>query len=90
MKNLANSYLCIIVHFAQLKPVFIGKTLTGKIPQRLGEQTLPQQKSNSRGNAARWPHPVGGLLWYRLLTLSGVGFSVGVRDSDEMALESWL
>ena len=67
MKTRLNPISAWSSHFAQLKHVFIGKTLTGRIPGILGEQTLPQQHSNSRGNAALAAflrpgcgHPVGG------------------------------
>ena len=52
MENLAKSYLCMVVHFAPLKPVFIGKTHKGRIPGRLGGANAPpttNKQSRKRG-----------------------------------------
>ena len=36
---------------------------------------------------ARWPHPVGGSPRRLVLSLSGVGFAVWLRDFEEMAVD---
>ena len=45
-----------MLHFALRKPVFIGKNQKGRIPGRLGEQTLPQLTLLGRVSVALvWP-----------------------------------
>ena len=95
MKNLAKSYLCMVVPFSVQIQAFYRQNPNHKDPGEIGganappnSLTLPRKRGLGRGQGvARWPHPVGGSPRFLPLTLSGVGFALWLRDFEEMVVD---